>query len=143
MKIQVLRFNPFTGYLRTGFVSILYENMELICEVRIAKNKQHVWIKMPMAQTPIGLKEFKLLNCCTWPEKEHSDLFQKTVLEQLKQLHPEALRIPTNTERNKAKSERYKRKHPKNNPSSFKEPPKPNFIPGKARPVSKFAIKKI
>jgi hypothetical protein len=140
MIIQLTEFKPSNTYFRTGFAVIMYGDLKLNCEVRVTKDKKHIWIKMP---TAIGMNKL-YYNCCHWPEKKMSDIFQKEVLQQLAAKYPEALKIPTKTENNKMNSNRKKMKKGTTfaSPMTLKDPPKQPFPIGKARHVSKFSTKK-
>lgn len=82
-------------------VTTMHEGVEypfqLTCEIRITKNKQDFWVKMPS----IVMANQKPKNIAHWPEQASSDIFQESIKKQLSLKYPEEFDIKKLTDNQK------------------------------------------
>jgi hypothetical protein len=81
------------GYKKnhTGYVDVIYWELNICCEIIILKDRSNVWFRIPTFFDP---ETKKMSTMIRWISKEISDAFQEEVREQLGEKFPEALQIP-------------------------------------------------
>lgn len=133
MDIKVLEFRRNLHVGRLGFVELQYNRLRISCEVKFTKAEKHIWVKMPQSY-----HYGKLYNCCNWPNKEDSDAFQKTVLDQLKERYSELLALPQPNEIQKFIKDKNIAKKRLNKPKKVYIANNESLPLGKARGESRF-----
>lgn len=123
-EFQVVDFEYYPAPWRTGFVTIKYGVVLLLCEVVYIKSKEGFFIRMPQ-RADIPSKPNLRINVVHIKGKESSDKLQEQVKGQLKENYPEALKPPPTEDIEKFRIAKAAKKEAKNKKEDKSKDEKP------------------